>query len=280
MIYFVITLLVIGLIYLIWNNDKKCQLCAMENFTSLNNKTVVIFKTHVWNNNIEIFVKKLYADTSSHYIDFYILIHSNDGSLLNKIPTEFNNLIIPFSEYDIRSTYTSGFYGMWLSNHWILMWFFNKVNRRYDYYWSIEYDVRISGDTSLIWSWNGDQDFIYPIKPFQDPTWTWKNHYVGGILNDDTKWYGYLQLARYSKRFLEWLDYFYSNGENGQDEMITFSLFKRGENYINLTGNHNLLNNLIRDSWTVFNQDSDKHKKILCQSEKNNEIVIAHPVKY
>src|SRR5204863_4500479 len=109
----------------------------------------------------------------------------------------------------------------------------------YQYYWSIEYDVRISGDSSKIWNYSGSEDFIYPIEPFQDPNWGWKEYYIGGPLVDSTKWYGYLQLARYSKKFLEYLDKYYTSGENGQDEMVTFSLFKRGIIEINLTGNKN-----------------------------------------
>lgn len=212
-------------------------------------------------------------------------MHSNDYSLINNIKDySLRKYVLMFSESDIKNVYKKGFYSMWLSNHWILMWFYRKFRNKYEYYWSIEYDVRISGNSKKIWTYNGTEDFIYPIEPFKNPNWIWKNHYIGGKLNDDTKYYGYLQLARYSNKFLDYLDKCYQSGENGQDEMITFSLFKRGQKEIGLTGSKDLLAKLIKNSWSVDNSESDKNKKSLEESEteyktNKNHLRIFHPVK-
>jgi hypothetical protein len=160
------------------------------------------------------------------------------------------------------------------------MWFYKQFRNKYKYFWSIEYDVRISGDSSKIWKYAGTEDFIFPIEPFRDPNWAFKNHYVGGKLADDQKYYGYLQLARYSNKFLNYLDRCFAAGENGQDELIIFSLFKRGK----FSGSKDLLSKLIKDSWTVFSTDSDKHRRLLEESEKeiiyNKDLVyIFHPIK-
>lgn len=279
----IIVALLLFILFLIFCNCRCSKninnKLALETFSNSTNSKVVIFKTHIWNDEIEKFTGKIYEETTNANIDFYILIHDNKGNLYKKIPNFVKPYTIVFSQDDIEKIYKSGFIDMWLSNHWILMWFFRTVNEKYDYYWSIEYDVRVTGDGNKLWNWQGSEDFIYPIEPFMDSSWRWKDYYYGNIFTDDTKWYGYLQLARYSKRFLQFLDKFYADGENGQDEMVTFSLFKMGESVLGFTGTHTILNDLIRDSWSVSGEDSDKHKEILKQYENGNEIVIIHPVK-
>jgi hypothetical protein len=266
-----------------------------ETTTDTKGNIVVLLKTHVWNDNLEKFVKKIKneilirpeGESVHQNIDFYILMHSNNYDLINSIKdNELRKYVLMFSEDNIKKTYSKGFYSMWLSNHWILMWFYHKFWNKYKYYWSMEYDVRISGNSLKIWKYSGSEDFIYPIEPFKNPNWAWKNHYVGGKLNDDTKYYGYLQLARYSNKFLDYLDKIYRSGENGQDEMITFSLFKRGQNddKTRLTGSKDLLAKLIKNSWSVDNSESDKNKKSLEESESEfqtdkNYLRIFHPVK-
>lgn len=252
-----------------------------EIYSNTGHDTAVILKTHIWNDSLEKFATKLKNETLPYNIDFYILMHSNDHSLPNKIQNiDLKKYVYTFTENEIKSMYNVGFYSMWLSNHWILMWFYNQYKSKYNYFWTIEYDVRISGNSSELWKYSGTEDFIYPIEPFKDPNWSWKNHYVGGKLNDNTKYYGYLQLARYSNRFLDYLHSHYENGENGQDEMITFSLFKRS----GYTGSKNLLNNLIRNSWSVDSKESDKHKKLLEDSDSkyiidSKHLTIFHPIK-
>lgn len=243
-------------------------------------RSVLILKTHIWNDSLEKFAIKLNKETKN-LVDFFILMHSNDYNLQNKIKDPLlKQHIMIFSEDDIKNVYDKGFYSMWLSNHWILMWFYKKLKTQYgdfpyDYVWSTEYDVRISGDSSKIWSYPGNEDFLYPIDPFKDPNWSFKNHYVGGKLKDNDKYYGYLQLARYSRRFLEYLNDCYEAGENGQDELITFSLFKRGK----FKGSKKLLNGLIKNSWSVDNTHSKKHTTMYNSSENDHQLRIFHPIK-
>lgn len=287
MIYIVIIILFV-IILLLLCNRSCCGTCVQEPYDLSNkssnkssNKRVILFKTHIWSDSIEKFVNKIKSEIVNTNIDLYILMHTDDGSLINKVPAKLKSHVLLYSKNDIMKIYDKGFHNMWLSNHWILMWFYKITGAKYDYYWSIEYDVRITGDGNKLWSYDGTEDFIYPIVPFHDPTWAWKDYYTGSIFNDETKWYGYLQLARYSKSFLKWLDHFYSMGENGQDELITFSLFKLGQqdNNLKLTGDHHLLNNLIQKSWSVDSNDSDKHKIIQQTHEKDNQLVIIHPIK-
>ena len=244
-------------------------------------KTVVLLKTHVWTDNLENYATKIKNETIAHGIDFYILMHCENDALLKKIKNQdLKPYILTFTEADIKKIYSKGFYSMWLSNHWILMWFYKRFGDKYKYFWSMEYDVRISGNSSKLWTYTGAEDFIYPIDYFRDPTWAWRNHYVGNKLADDQKYYGYLQLARYSNKFLEYLDQCFEAGENGQDELIMFSLFKRGK----FSGSKKLLNKLIKNSWSVASTDSDKHKKLLEESDSESErdknhIRIFHPIK-
>ena len=287
---YIIIMIIIGTLLIIFFGYIFVKYVNLnDNYVNFNNsndnfnKNVVLFKTHLWNDELEIFAEKIKNETIPYNIDFFILMHSNDFSLINHIKNDqLKKYVMMYSENDIKKIYNNdGFYGMWLSNHWILMWFYQKFQNKYNYYWSIEYDVRISGNGLNIWNYNGNEDFIYPIEPFNDPNWRWKNYYVGGKMTDDDKFYGYLQLARYSNKFLDYLNKHYKNGENGQDELITFSLFKRNKN---LTGTKDLLHKLIDNSWSVINSDSEKNKKLLIESDKiymnnKNHLRIFHPIK-
>lgn len=239
---------------------------------------VVLFKTHVWNNEIEVFVEKLLSETKSTNIDFFVLMHAETDIYYNLIKNDaIKKITMKFNEGTIRSVYNNvGFYSMWLSNHWILMWFFKQFNK-YDYYWTIEYDVRIVGDSNVIWTDSSDHDFIHPHDYTHNPKFSWINHYIGGKLKMNERFHGYLQLARYSKKFLEYLDSCYQSGENGQDELITFSLAVRGK----FTMTNHPLKPLIRGKWTWQNQYSFINKKIYNKllMRNLNRISILHPVK-
>lgn len=277
-------LLIIAIAMVIYNIFlflKSREKQTHENYENLGNRKVVILKTHTWNVDLENFAKKIHLETNPYGIDFYILIHDEKNDVANKISdAALRERVIKFREAAIKNMYERGFFSMWLSNHWILLWFYRKYRDQYDYFWTIEYDVRISGDSSRIWTYSGAEDFIYPIPEFHDPNWAWRNHYTGKKFNDHTKWYGYLQLTRYSRRFLEYLDKNFRVGENGQDELIIFSLYKEG----GFTGSHKFLNSLINNSWSVLNTDSDRHRELLIQSEKKyqtdpDHLQIFHPVK-
>jgi hypothetical protein len=100
-----------------------------------------------------------------------------------------------------------------------------------------------------------------------------------GPLTPAEKRVGFLQLARYSRRALEYLDACFRQGENGQDEMITFSLLNRAKMKIS----QDLLAPLIRGVWTW--QDKYVHHNVqvyqhYLKYEKYLERpVILHPVR-
>ena len=242
------------------------------------NKKVVIFKTHIWNDNIETYVNKIMYDTSLVKIDFFVLVHDEDDKIYNLIKSDFiKKITLKFNENIIKNIYNIGFYSIWLSNHWILMWFF-KQNKIYDYYWSIEYDVSIVGNSNIIWTDSSDYDLIYPLN-YNNTPFHWTDHYIGGKLSIDQRYHGYLQISRYSKIFLEYLDTCFMSGENGQDELIIFSLAIRGQFKISNV----LLKKKIRGQWSWKNQYSYVNTKIrdrlLLLQNDENIVHILHPVK-
>ena len=232
--------------------------------------TVVLMKTCTWSLNIEEFAKKIYNDTRMSKIDFFILMHGdsqvNDDSL--------KDIIIKFTEEEIKGIYQVGFFSMWLSNHWILMWFYRKFNN-YKYYWSFEYDVRISGNSNLIWNYNGSYDLLYPRGNYRNTNNKYKECYIGGKLTPLQKFYGYLQISRYSNRALKYLDKCFEEGENGQDELIIFSLLNRG----GFTGSKIFLRSLVKGIWTWESMYSDYNKSLYNKANSVNQLSIFHPVK-
>ncbi|XWV26604.1 hypothetical protein QJ857_gp0462 [Tupanvirus soda lake] len=241
-------------------------------------KTVVLMKTHIWNEDIEKFASKLYCETYTHKVDFFILMHTENGQIYNNIKDDkIKKITMCFTESKIRSIYSKGFYSMWLSNHWILMWFYKKFGHLYKYFWSIEYDVRISGDSSKIWLYKSSYDFLYTMGNYRNNKNKYNNYYVGVKLKELDKYFGYLQLARYSNTALAYLDKCYSEGENGQDELITFSLLNKS----GLTGSKKFLYSLIKGTWTWQNNFSEKNRKLFDYYESLNteHLHIFHPIK-
>lgn len=240
---------------------------------------VVLFKTHIWNDDIEIFAKKIKSEANSVTIDFFVLMHTETDAYFNLIKSDdIKKITLTFNEFTIKNIYNGiGFHSMWISNHWILMWFFKQHKNKYVYYWTIEYDVRIVGNSTKIWTINYDFDFIHPHDYSHNPSFYWINSYVGNKLQLKEKYNGLLQLARYSKKFLDYLDSCYESGENAQDELITFSLAVRGK----FTISNLPLKSLIRGKWTWQNHYSVINKKIynkLC-SQNSDKVYILHPVK-
>ena len=245
------------------------------------NKIVVLMKTHVWNDDIEKFAIKIYDETQPNGIDFFILMHTENDELYKKINTNYiKDIVLKFTEQEIKKIYSVGFFTMWLSNHWILMWFYKQFGKKYEYFWSMEYDVRISGDSSKIWKYPSRYDFLYTMGNYRNSRNKYRKYYIGGKLSELDKFYGYLQLARYSNNALEYLDKCYEEGENGQDELITYSLLIRGK----LTGSKKFLRNLISGTWTWHSTYSDYNRKIYNQIENShdhdkNNVRIFHPIK-
>lgn len=244
------------------------------------NKIAIIFKTHIWNSFIENFILKIQNDlenSKSKNINLFILLHSENDNIIPD-SNSIKKLIIRFTENDIKNTYSIGYYTIWLSNHWILMWFYKNMPN-FDYYWSIEYDVRISGDSCKIWEHESCCDFLYVMGNYVRPKNIYNNHYVGNKLLDADKYHGYLQLARYSNKALKYLDNCFSNGENGQDEMIIFSLLNR--NRSGLSSSKTFLLNLVKGIWTWKNTYSGHNKKIYdyYESMNHDNVYIFHPIK-
>ncbi|AGC01791.1 hypothetical protein H012_gp674 [Acanthamoeba polyphaga moumouvirus] len=238
-------------------------------------KIAVIMKTHIWNDDIECFSKKIYHESFSNGVNFFILLHDENNNIFNKIDKNLKNIVLTFSEKDIQNIYSTGFYSLWLSNHWILMWFFQKYGHKYDYIWSMEYDVRISGDSNLLWNCNNDFDFLFVRGNYQNSKNKYNNHYIGNNLEENQKYHGYLQLARYSKKALEYLNECYKNGENGQDELITFSLLNKS----GLSMSKDFLQKLVRGTWTWQDNYSSSNRKIYNYLKNKNILAIFHPIK-
>jgi len=237
------------------------------------NSQSLIFKTHVWNKSVEIFCDKLLKETSDSSLDFFILAHDNDKILSRLIPRRFNVLF--FHEDEIKHIYTTGYTGnIWLSNHWILMWFYKKTN--YQYIWSMEYDVRISGDSRKIWQINDTADFIYPHIYNRGIRYTgFYSYKKGNLIKDDDICTGFVQLCRYSAKFLKILDDYFTAGDNGQDEMMIFSIAVKEK----IEMKNEFLYPLTKGFWTwkpKFSNFNSYHYKKL---DRTNVLGIFHPVK-
>jgi hypothetical protein len=242
-------------------------------------KKVVLLKTHVWSDDIEKFSIKVYNETYLYGVDFFILMHTENDEIYHQVKSEkIKKIIIKFTEAEIKSIYTTGFISMWLSNHWILMWFYKKFGQKYKYFWSVEYDVRISGNSSKIWLHENSHDFLYTKGNYRNVKHKHMKFYQGTLLNDLEKFFGYLQLARYSSRLLVYLDKYFNLGENGADELIIFSLINKGK----FTGSKEYLQSLIAGTWTWQDIYSENNKQLYnyCESlNDSNHLYIFHPIK-
>ncbi len=241
-------------------------------------RTVVLFKTHIWNANLEKFASKIFNETINNQIDFYILMHTDDGQLVNDISSEkLKKVTLIFSETDIKNIYQNGFYNMHFSNHWILMWFYQKYGSDYNFFWSIEYDVRISGNSAKIWMLDSMLDFLYVKGNYLNANNIYRNHFVGINLHPHQRYTGFLQLARYSKKSLEYLNSCFQNEGNGQDELIIYSLLNRG----GFTGSNKFLRKMIKGHWTWENKYIRYNQRIYeeYESKPHDMVYIFHPIK-
>lgn len=183
---------------------------------------VVLFKTHKWDPGIERRFRKIESEAGPTKV--WVLYHGKS------VPREIRNV---YKCAALEKVYKHGFVDAWLSNHWLLMSWWKSKGRKMkdvDWVWSIEYDVGIVGDSGYLWKDvqdSTDADLLGSFGPFQDESWPYKDNYVGPMVDSD-KWFGYLQLSRYSRRFLDYMDEVFERGENGQDEMMIYSLAKRG----------------------------------------------------
>lgn len=241
--------------------------------------TCLIVKTHGWNHNLELRLRKIFQEAHEVGVDAYLLMHTDTGELINSIENQdlLKAKCLTFTTQDIQNLYPKGFFSMRLSNHWILMWFFQKYGN-YQYYWSMEYDVAIAGDSGKIWSHTkSDHDFLYVLGNFTAARLPPNQFYTGPGLALHEKRYGFLQLARYSKRALEYLDKVFQSGENAQDEIIVYTLMHRS----GYSMSNQFLAKLRRGDWTwratAHARNYALYQKAMQHFAKN--VYIFHPVK-
>lgn len=242
----------------------------------------VIIKTHIWSDHLEKYCIKIYHETKDCNIDLYILMHDENDTLFSKIKDDNlkkNTLIV--NEKTIKNIYSIGFYSMWLSNHWLMMWFYQKFKDKYDYIWSMEHDVRITGTSSKIWLHSTNEDFLYVTGNcilYENMN---RKYYIGGKLSDNQKYQGFLQLSRYSANFLNHMNKCFNEGENGQDELIIFSLARRD----NFSYSCKFLSKLVRGVWSWQKKYAHKnwleYKQLENYNKNNNNkyLAIFHPIK-
>ena len=234
-------------------------------------KTVVFIKTHLWDNSIEQFVEKIWSECLEHQIDFFLLAQNN---LFEKIPEKILCITKFYSEQNISNLYKEGFHSMWLSNHLISQWFFKNFDLNYDYFWSVEYDVRILGNSSYFWLSDKTEDLLVPkdiISCHNN-----ENKLIHPSFNQ--RYSVLLQMHRISRNFLIKLNELFLLGLNGQDEVIYGTVCKK----YNFSYDHNFINNRIGGIWTPMASCSDHNKKIIDSIINLDSLLlpmIFHPVK-
>lgn len=235
-------------------------------------KQAILFKTHIWNDSLNKYLLELKSQIKS--ADLYIIFHDEKEEYSNDIHTDLREITICVTSSDIKSIYPSGFFDMMISNHWILMYFYQKYGTVYDYIWSMEYDIRISGDSNLIWNNKYEEDFLYTHGFYHNP----KNIHYTKYTGSSTKLYqGYLQLARYSKKLLKLMDETFQTGENGQDELITYTIIFN--NLDKITKSNHLLVPLIKGQWSWESKYGHLNYASFLKNNAKNTLGIYHPVK-
>ena len=122
--------------------------------------TVILIKTHVINKQFE----RLYDELVKIH-DVFILFDKPIGRE-NFIFTNFDEL----KDYECtrRNKY-------WYYNHYSLLYFYEKINNKYDFYWFIEHDVRYSGEWLDFFSKfsNVDDDLVCGRLSKPNKDWCW-----------------------------------------------------------------------------------------------------------
>ncbi|AYV85678.1 MAG: hypothetical protein Satyrvirus30_3 [Satyrvirus sp.] len=250
-------------------------------------KIVVLMKTHIWSIDIEKFATKILEETIPHGIDFYILMHAENDNILNMVKNDkIKNIILRFTELEIKKIYKVGFFSMWMSNHWTTMWFFKQFKDKYKYFWTFEYDVRICGNSCLLWKHNSECDLLFTLGNYKNASHKYRFCYIGNKLSESQKYYGFLQIARYSNAALQYLDKCFAEGENGQDELIIFSLLNRG----GFSSSKKFLRSILKGIWTwqdtyseynriLYENTEKKLKQISSSTDPSKYLCIFHPIK-
>lgn len=221
----------------------------------------IVLKTHVWNSDIEEFCLKLRNQNGD---SFHILVH---GTL--DIPNVFQSH--SYENEQLMNVYPNGYIDEYYSNHWLNMAFYHD-NPNYDYYWFLEYDVRISGDSNKLFTMRSDADFLFTKGMYHYPT---GEHFTKAFgIEEKDRYQGFLQMARYSNKALSYLDSKFNEGINGQDELAIYSLIRLS----NLTYRADLAQ-LVQGAWTWDKHFSAYNKASFVRNEELNVLAIYHPIK-
>jgi hypothetical protein len=235
--------------------EAKRKDCPEKNEENRNYRSAILFKTHKWNDMIELRFQKIRREAQG-LADVYLLLQGDQTGECK----EQGGHVVRISDAEMRSVYRVGFVNAWLSNHWLMMSWWKRVGRvsKYEYVWSVEYDVGMLGDSSILWKVPSSADLLASHGPFQHSNWAYKDDYTcqTKCMTDEDKWYGYVQVSRYSAKFLDYMDQTFESGENGQDEMMIFSLAKRG----NFTIETQPIK-CLQKFWSVLGADADAAKQ-------------------
>jgi hypothetical protein len=232
---------------------------------------VVLFKTFKWTSAIAAYATKIQKEVVEVGLDFYVLLHDEHNNIV--IPNTFN--VFSFAEKDLKSLYSVGYKGIWPSNHWATWLFYTKYPK-YKYYWTVEYDVGISGNSSLIWKYKSKSDYLH-INPIEKKgrDWGWFGTYVGNNLAEDERYASYVQILRFSNCVMKRFHEIFSSGENAQDELILNSLIIRES----FTHSYKFLNSLKKGRYSWDPKESRHNIPLYEESVKKGELAIYHPVK-
>lgn len=238
-------------------------------------KIAVYIKTHLWDDNIKEFVYKISNECKSNQnIDFFLLAQVN---IEKQIPEDIKKFTKIYTSNNIQQFYKEGFLSLWLSNHIITQWFFYNYGKDYDYIWSVEYDVRIIGDSNYIWNYKSNADLIIPSDLMKSNSKTAWDKTLDSHFKNIDRYKVLLQIHRISKKFINKLHELFSKGINGQDELIYGSVCKK----YNFNYDTTFLKNIIGGIWhtsPIFSfHNKDIYNKL--QKSNNSRIRIFHPIK-
>lgn len=226
-------------------------------------KTLVVFVAHFWTSDIDAYYTKLKNSCSESNIDLVILACGDRY--------ESSEIIFRPSIDEVKAMYKD-FHskGLWACNHWILLWLwkFWAQEESYDFVWSIEYDVRTTGDLFTLWSMDKTYDYISSASAHNYTSEAFWGPNKSGFRPTHT---ALKQIFRCSANFLNYLHDQALIGQTGQDE-CTLATHAQKFKYRNLkeylcSGYSPNKNDAVTRAWKL---------------EKNNEtkkLKIYHPIK-
>lgn len=166
-------------------------------------------------------------------------------------------------------------------DHFPLLKFYLE-NPNYDYYWSIEDDVRFHGDWDVLFDTfrDNDADFISAyINTYEgEPNWCWWNslkHVSGKTIELQDRMKSFNPIRRLSNRAMESLHRYMSDGWYGHQEVLMPTIFKlEGYKIIDMGGR----GPFVPEGFEYRFYDNDSHSHIpVAFGDKLN--FIYHPIK-